>query len=173
MRIGEIIQSYLNENKISQRQFAKSCGLSNGYISMLINNTNPKTGKPLVPSLSALMSLSQGLGISLDELLYTADDIEINIAKIKKIGKIIEPSASQTNNAATLTELQREMLDLFDRLSEDEQIKLIGRLEYMVESAEQNAAPKKHGAIYQHAAIAAKGGTLNKPAKKKVKTTLK
>ena len=88
MKIGEIIQNHLQHNDLSQRQFAKKCGLSNGYISMLINNANPKTGKPLIPSLSALMALSQGLGISLNELLNIADDIEINIEKIKNISTI-------------------------------------------------------------------------------------
>ncbi len=88
MKIGEIIQNHLQQNDLSQRQFAKKCDLSNGYISMLINNVNPKTGKPLIPSLSALMALSQGLGISLNELLSIADDIEINIGKIKNISTV-------------------------------------------------------------------------------------
>jgi transcriptional regulator with XRE-family HTH domain len=80
MKIGRIVQNYLDESGMSQRQFAKKCGLSNGYISMIVNGANPKTGKPLVPSLSALMCLSRGIGISFDELLTKADDISINVS---------------------------------------------------------------------------------------------
>ena len=35
MKIGEYIRQYREENKLSQREFAKMCGLSNAYISML------------------------------------------------------------------------------------------------------------------------------------------
>ena len=85
MRIGEYIDKYLQANNMSQRQFAKKCNLSNGYISMLINNTNPKTGKPLVPSLTALLSISKGMGISLDELINQTDDIDVDISFTKNI----------------------------------------------------------------------------------------
>lgn len=85
MTISEFISRYLNENKLSQRQFAKNCGLSNGYISMLINNENPKTKKPLVPSLSALISLSKGMGITVDELIEQTDDIDVDISFAKNI----------------------------------------------------------------------------------------
>ena len=85
MTISEFISRYLNENKLSQRQFAKNCGLSNGYISMLINNENPKTKKPLIPSLSALISLSKGMGITVDELIEQTDDIDVDISFAKNI----------------------------------------------------------------------------------------
>ena len=85
MTISEYISRYLSENKLSQRQFAKNCGLSNGYISMLINNENPKTKKPLIPSLSALISLSKGMGITVDELIEQTDDIDVDISFAKNI----------------------------------------------------------------------------------------
>lgn len=80
MKIGEILSEYLTENGMSQRQFAKKCGMSNGYISMLIKNKNTHSDKPIVPSLSTLLSISKALGISLDQLLETADDIQIDIS---------------------------------------------------------------------------------------------
>ena len=43
MTIGEFINNYLLDHQMSQRQFAKKCNFSNGYISMLINNVNPNT----------------------------------------------------------------------------------------------------------------------------------
>lgn len=85
MKLGEYINNYLFQNKISQRQFAKICELSNGYISMLISGKNPKTGKPLIPSITALLSIANGMGISLDELISQTDDITVDISASKNL----------------------------------------------------------------------------------------
>lgn len=74
MKIGEIVQQYLTSHNMSQRQFAKVCGLSNGYISMLIIGKNPKTEKAIIPSLSAVMALATGMGMSLSDFLDKVDD---------------------------------------------------------------------------------------------------
>ena len=37
MNIGDIITDYLKEHKLSAREFARKCGLSNTYISQIIN----------------------------------------------------------------------------------------------------------------------------------------
>lgn len=54
MTLRELVMDFRKEHGISQRQFANMCGLSNGYISMLERNSNPKTGLPVTPSLTAL-----------------------------------------------------------------------------------------------------------------------
>ena len=51
MTLSDLVQEYRREHGLSQRQFASICGLSNGYISMLERNVNPKTGQPVTPSL--------------------------------------------------------------------------------------------------------------------------
>ena len=43
MTIGKIIKNYREEKNMSQRQFARKCKLSNGYIAMLERGINPKT----------------------------------------------------------------------------------------------------------------------------------
>ena len=48
MTLSDLVQEYRREHGLSQRQFASICGLSNGYISMLERNVNPKTGQPFV-----------------------------------------------------------------------------------------------------------------------------
>ncbi len=117
MHIGEFISNYLNEHQMSQRQFAKKCDLSNGYISMLINNVNPKTGKPLVPSLEALISISRGMGMSLDELFEKTDDIAIDISTVKSL-----PAAKGSNGRVT------EFIDLFSQLSAEQQTLIISQI---------------------------------------------
>lgn len=79
MTIGEIIKKYREENKISQRQFAARCGISNGYISMIENGVNPSTGEAPKPSLSALKGIARGMNTTLQNLFTLADDLEVSI----------------------------------------------------------------------------------------------
>ena len=81
MTLSEIIAEYRTQHGLSQRQFAAQCGLSNGYISLLEKQMNPKTGKPVTPSLINLKKIAQGLHTSLDDILTMADDIEIDLSK--------------------------------------------------------------------------------------------
>lgn len=94
MRLGELISMYLKDNDLSQRQFSIKCGLSNGYISMLINNRNPKSGKPPVPSLSTLLSIASGMGMTLDDMLRKVEDIDVNI------GTQILPQTAPSNDVS-------------------------------------------------------------------------
>ena len=74
MTFSELLIKYRSDHSLSQRKFAEQCNLSNGYISMLENNLNPSTGKPVIPTLPALNKIAHGMGISLDELLSMVDD---------------------------------------------------------------------------------------------------
>lgn len=79
MTLSDLIQEYRRAHSLSQRQFASACGLSNGYISMLEKNENPKTGQPVTPSLPALKKISDGMGLSLHDLLSNIDDIPVDL----------------------------------------------------------------------------------------------
>ena len=117
MRIGEFIYNYLIEHQMSQRQFAKKCNFSNGYISMLINNVNPKTGKPLVPSLTALLSISKAMGISLDALIDAVDDLDVDISAAKNL-PVTENSNGRVN----------EFVELFAQLTDEQQSLVISQI---------------------------------------------
>ena len=69
MRLGDFIKKYREQHDLSQRQFALSCGLSNGYISMLERGINPNTDKPVTPNLQQLKKLADGMGTTMMELL--------------------------------------------------------------------------------------------------------
>jgi len=84
MTLSEIIVNYRRERDISQRQMAAQCGLSTGYISLIEKETNPQTGKPMVPSLSVLNKLAKGMSMSIDELLSVCDDMPVNINATEK-----------------------------------------------------------------------------------------
>lgn len=84
MTLSELIIEYRNEHGISHRQMASQCKLSTGYISLIEKETNPQTGKPMVPSLAVLNKLAKGMGITLDKLLSVCDDMPVDISATEK-----------------------------------------------------------------------------------------
>ena len=69
MTVGEVISKYCDTHGISFRQFAEKSGLTSGYVSMLVNNRNPKTGKPPVPKIKTYQQIADAMGITINELL--------------------------------------------------------------------------------------------------------
>lgn len=80
MLLKDIIIRYREVNNLSQRAFAARCNVTNGYISMLENGKNPSTGKPVIPSLAKLSKIAEGMDMTLQQLLQSADDMEIDIS---------------------------------------------------------------------------------------------
>ena len=83
MHLGEIIKKYRTEHNLSQAEFAKISKISKGYISMLENNKNPATGKPLAPTYTIFEKVSKVTGYEIDALLRAMDDkqmIAVNLA---------------------------------------------------------------------------------------------
>lgn len=87
MKLSTIISDYRERMQISQREFARRCDLSNSYISFLEKDTNPKTGKPMVPTIEQYKKLADGMGITLQKLFEMLDeDSPVNLTV-----PIIEP----------------------------------------------------------------------------------
>ena len=76
MKLGDIILNYRNSftPKMSQREFAKNCGLSHTYIAALEKNIDPRTGKPIAPTLDTVKYVSKAMNLPIDELLKMLDD---------------------------------------------------------------------------------------------------
>ena len=73
MALGDVIKTYRMEHSLSMDEFAKRSGLSKGYISMLEKNRNPKTGKPIIPSILTYQSVAKAMSTSIDVLMKTVD----------------------------------------------------------------------------------------------------
>ena len=73
MKLGQIVNAYRLERGYSMEKFANLCGLSKGYISMLEADKNPKTGRPLAPSLNTFNSIAIAMGLTLDQLMAMCD----------------------------------------------------------------------------------------------------
>lgn len=79
MTLGDLIVDYRQKNRLSQRQFASICGLSNGYISMLEKGINPNTEQPIIPTLPALKKLADSMGTTLESILSSVDDMPVSL----------------------------------------------------------------------------------------------
>ena len=73
MKLGEYIKAYRDERGMSMRDFAASPGLSLGYLSMLENDKNPKTGAPITPSIKTFNAVAAATNTTLNELLSLVD----------------------------------------------------------------------------------------------------
>ena len=69
MNLGDVIKKYREEHSMSQAAFSQRSGISKGYISMLENNRNPSTGKPLVPTYTIFEAVAKVIGCSTNQLI--------------------------------------------------------------------------------------------------------
>lgn len=74
MFLGDLIKQYRTINKLSLRDFASRCGLSHTYISALEKNIDPRTGKPIAPTLDTVKYVAKGMNISIEEILKVLDE---------------------------------------------------------------------------------------------------
>lgn len=69
MTLGEVVRSYRDSHGISMDEFAKLSQLSKGYISMLEKNKNPRSGKPITPSIATYNNIAAAMNMSVSELM--------------------------------------------------------------------------------------------------------
>lgn len=74
MKLSDLLKNYREENGISQREFARRCGLSNSLISLMEIGVNPQTGKPMAQDLDTYRKLANGMGISVQKLFEELGD---------------------------------------------------------------------------------------------------
>ena len=79
MKLRDLIKNYRDTHDLSQRQFANQCNLSNGYISILEKGVNPRTGKPVTPTIPQLKKLADGMAMTLNELFDQVDDMPVSL----------------------------------------------------------------------------------------------
>ena len=79
MLLKDLISEYVKLHDLSYRAFAKQCGLSPAYLSMIMAGNNPSTGKPPIVSMPKLYKIATGMGITLHQLAQTVDDMPVTI----------------------------------------------------------------------------------------------
>ena len=98
MKLSAIITDYRNQAKISQREFARRCCLSNSYISFIENEYNPRTGKPIVPTLEQYHKIASGMGLTVHQLFELLDeDSPVDLVKSDDPVAIVVPDTKLFN----------------------------------------------------------------------------
>jgi transcriptional regulator with XRE-family HTH domain len=127
MELSNLIKQYRANNNLTLREFATKCGTSHSYIAMLENNKNSKTGEPIVPTLTMLNKISQGLGMSVNELISTCDDMPISLSPTAKLDS--RSFATNKTPLDQLTEGEKLLLEAYRRASDDVKPVLINVME--------------------------------------------
>ena len=123
MTLGDVIKTYRTEHILSMDEFAKRSGLSKGYISMLEKNRNPKTGKPIVPSILTYQSVAKARSTSVDVLMKTVDK--------EQLVSLEQTSTPTSDNLPELTQRDERQIakDLEDMLHSLKGSAAMGELE--------------------------------------------
>ena len=104
MTIGDIVKKYRADNRVSVREFAEKTGLSSGYVSMIENGINPRSNKPISPTIPSLKKVAQGLDTDLDGLLRMMDEgQEVSLSKT-------EPEAEIPDNVYPIKQKKLRLL---------------------------------------------------------------
>lgn len=119
MTLKDFVINYRKEHNLSQRQFALQCGLSNGYISMIEREKNPKTGEKITPTLTALNKIATGMNMSLNDLFISVDDMEVNIEK------------PASNSEGELNDIDIEIISLLADLSPESKEQAVSFLRFL------------------------------------------
>ena len=112
MKLSEILIDYRKKRNLSQREFSRMCNLSNSYISFLEKEMNPRTGRPMVPTLEQYKKLANGMGISVQRLFEILDeDAPVNL---HSLDSDLEPEDFPTNKEVCM------IVRLLNRMSPDQ-----------------------------------------------------
>jgi XRE family transcriptional regulator len=108
MKVGEWLKLYREQHNLSMQALADLCGFSKAYINVLEKGVNPKTGKPISPTMQTFEKIARGTKTDVDTLL-----------------KILDGDQPITVNAPTSDDLpdltpkdEREIMHLMDDMKE-------------------------------------------------------
>lgn len=127
MKLSAIISDFRKRINISQREFARRCNLSNSYISFIENDVNPRTGKPMTPTIEKYKKLADGMDMTLHQLFEILDDDSpVDLTADESDPYFSEPPTVPDG----LSEDERRLLDAWraadDRAREDALKTLLG-----------------------------------------------
>jgi transcriptional regulator with XRE-family HTH domain len=71
-KLGKYIEQRQKELDLSLRELADRCGLSHSYIDSLKKGIDPRTSKPVSPTIETMDKLAKGLNVTLFQLLVVS-----------------------------------------------------------------------------------------------------
>lgn len=143
MKLGEYLKAYRERHGLSMRALADLCGFSKAYINILEKGVNPKTGKPISPTIQAFEKIAAGTKTDVDTLLKILDsDQPITVPAPASVSD--QHSPRDLNDLARFLNKTEIMFDGdIYRLDEDDRQKLRNALEFVFWDAKQQNKRKK------------------------------
>ena len=126
MEIGLLIKQYRHENNLTLREFASICGTSHSYIAMLESGKNSKTGEPIVPSITMLKKIAQGMNLSVNSLIDSCDDIPVTLNDV--------PTIENTPEESKLSEGRQKLIDFAKTIPEEKAEMILRVMRSIVEA---------------------------------------
>lgn len=102
MKIGQWIKQYRNERGMSMQEFADACGFSKAYIGLLEKGINPKTNKPMSPTMKAFRKIAAAVNLDVNDLLAALDGSQPITVKVAKLPPPPVPEEEKENLLMTL-----------------------------------------------------------------------
>ena len=108
MKAGEWLKLYREQHNLSMQALADLCGFSKAYINVLEKGVNPKTGKPISPTMQTFEKIARGTKTDVDTLLKILDG-----------DQPITVNAPASDDLPDLTQKdEREIMHLMDEMKE-------------------------------------------------------
>lgn len=73
MKLGDWLKTYREQHALSMQELADLCGFSKAYINILEKGINPKTKKPVSPTMQTFEKIARGTNTNVDALLKILD----------------------------------------------------------------------------------------------------
>ena len=140
MKIGEWLKLYREQHNLSMQALADLCGFSKAYINVLEKGINPKTGKPISPTMQTFEKIARGTKTDVDTLLKILDGdqpITLNAPASDDLPALTQrdstaPSKRDMNDLAKFLNKTEVMFDGDTyNLSEEDRQKLRNALEFV------------------------------------------
>ena len=108
MKVGEWLKLYREQHNLSMQTLADLCGFSKAYINVLEKGVNPKTGKPISPTMQTFEKIARGTKTDVDTLLKRLDG-----------DQPITGNAPTSDDLPDLTQKdEREIMHMMDEMKE-------------------------------------------------------
>ena len=121
MNLKDLIYNYRMDHNLSMEEFARQCGVTKGYVSMIESGKNARTGMPIKPTLPTLKKLASGMQMQLDDLLMETEAIRVSLSVRENYDPVSDPA-----------ELQ--LLSLYRQLNDKGRTKMLEFAEDMIAS---------------------------------------
>lgn len=104
MKLGNWLKMYRAKHNMTMQDLANACGFSKAYVGMLEKGVNPRTGKPVSPTIQTLDKIARGTGQDIDSLLKFLDG---------------DQPVTLTTSPNALSDEQATVLKAYDELNSD------------------------------------------------------